>query len=93
MHLERELVLMVGAAVASALTGTFWALNSAKAWVTGAWLYVPLTLVTQAAMIPFTDFTTVRGVLIFGLISAVPNLLLNLALSYNGFRSLRAARA
>nr|MBA2431592.1 polysaccharide biosynthesis protein [Chthoniobacterales bacterium] len=93
MHLERELVLMVGAAVASALTGTFWALNSAKAWVTGAWLYVPLTLATQAAMIPFTDFTTVRGVLIFGLISAVPNLLLNLALSYNGFRSLRAARA
>ncbi|CAN5152166.1 hypothetical protein BH20VER2_BH20VER2_02210 [soil metagenome] len=93
MHLERELVLMVGAAVASALTGTFWALNSARAWVTGAWLYVPLTLATQAAMIPFTDFTTVRGVLIFGLISAVPNLLLNLALSYNGFRSLRAARA
>ena len=92
-HLERELVLMVGGAVASALTGTFWALNSSRAWIAGSWLYIPLTLATQAALIPFTDFSSVRGVLIFNLISATPNLLLNFALSYRGFRSLRLAAA
>ncbi len=92
-HLDRELVLMVAGSVATALTGTFWALNSSKAWITGSWLYIPLTLATQAALIPFTDFTTVRGVLIFNLLSATPNLLLNLALSYRGFRSLRPATA
>ena len=92
-HLERELVLMVAGAVATALTGTFWALNSSKAWITGSWLYIPLTLATQAALIPFTDFTSVRGVLIFNLLSATPNLLLNFVLSYRGFRSLRLATA
>ncbi len=92
-HLQRELVLMVGGAVASALINTFWALNSSKAWIAGSWLYIPLTLGTQAALIPFTDFSSVRGVLIFNLISSVPNLLLNLVLSYRGFRTLRLAHA
>ncbi|MGZ5504301.1 MAG: polysaccharide biosynthesis protein [Chthoniobacterales bacterium] len=92
-HLERELVLMVAGAVASALTGTFWALNSSKAWIAGSWLYIPLTLATQVALIPFTDFSSVRGVLIFNLISALPNLLLNFVLSFRGFRSLRRATA
>lgn len=92
-HLERELVWMVGGAVASALTGTFWALNASKAWIAGSWLYIPLTLGTQLALIPYTDFGSVRGVLIFNLISALPNLFLNFVLSYRGFRSLEAATA
>lgn len=92
-HLERELVWMVGGGVASALTGTFWTLNASKAWITGSWLYIPTTLATQAALIPYTDFSSVRGVLIFNLISALPNLLLNFVLSYRGFRSLRLAAA
>ncbi len=90
-HLDRELVLMVAGAIASSLTGTFWALNSSKAWIAGSWLYIPLTLLTQAALIPFTDFSTVRGVLIFNLISALPNLFLNLVLSFRGFRSVQLA--
>jgi O-antigen/teichoic acid export membrane protein len=92
-HLHRELLLMVGGAVVGALTGTFWALNASKAWVSGAWLYIPLTLTTQIALIPYTDFSSVSGVLMFNLLSAVPNLLLNVALSYRGFRSFQPARA
>ena len=86
-HLHRELLLMVGVAVISALSGTLWLLNASKAWITGAWLYIPLTLATQVALIPFTDFSSVSGVLIFNLISAGPSVLLNLALSYRGFRT------
>ncbi|HEY2614997.1 MAG TPA: hypothetical protein VGI42_04760 [Chthoniobacterales bacterium] len=92
-HLQKELLLMVAGAVASALTGTFWALNASKAWIAGSWLYIPLTLATQIALIPYTDFSSVRGVLIFNLISAIPNLLLNFLLSYRGFRSLRPSAA
>jgi len=92
-HLHRELLLMVAGAVLSALTGTFWALNASKAWVSGAWLYIPLTLVTQIALIPYTDFSSVAGVLIFNLLSAIPNLLLNMVMSYRGFRSLQPAFA
>jgi O-antigen/teichoic acid export membrane protein len=86
-HLGRELLLMVAGTVISTVAGTLWALNASKAWVSGSWLYIPLTLGTQIALIPYTDFSSVDGVLIFNLISASPSLLLNLVLSYRGFRS------
>ncbi|HEX8281181.1 MAG TPA: hypothetical protein VF551_07380, partial [Chthoniobacterales bacterium] len=54
-HLEHELVLMAAGTVASAFVNTLWALNSSKAWITGSWLYIPLTIGTQLALIPFTD--------------------------------------
>jgi hypothetical protein len=92
-HLERELVLMVGAAVVGALTATFWTLNASKAWIAGSWLYIPLTLAAQIALIPITDFSSVRSVLMFNLLSALPNLLLNVALSFRGFAGFRATEA
>lgn len=92
-HLHRELLLMVASAVVSMLTGTLWVLNAAKAWIAGSWLYIPMTLATQLALIPFTDFTSVSAVLIFNLIAAVPNLALNVVLSFRGFRSLASAPA
>ena len=89
-HLQHELLLMVGGAVVSMMTGTFWVLNAARTWIAGSWIYIPLTIATQVALIPYTDFGSVSSVLIFNLIAAVPNLLLNLVLSYRGFRSLPA---
>jgi hypothetical protein len=90
-HLERELLFMVAGAVVTAMAGTLWSLNAAKAWIAGSWLYIPLTLATQLALIPYTDFSSVTGVLIFNLVSAIPSLVLNLILSYRGFRSWRLA--
>jgi hypothetical protein len=91
-HLHQELLLMVAGSVMAALTGTFWALNASKAWIAGSWLYIPLTLTTQAALIPFTDFSSVAGVLMFNLLSAVPNLLLNCVLGYRGLHRFAAAQ-
>jgi O-antigen/teichoic acid export membrane protein len=90
-HLQRELLLMVAGTVLNVLTGAVWFLNASKAWIAGAWLYIPLTLATQVALIPYTDFSNVRQVLIFGVISSVPNLLLNMVLSYRGFRDFEPA--
>jgi hypothetical protein len=92
-HLERELLLMVAGAALTSVTATFWTLNAAKAWIAGSWLYIPLTVASQVALIPFTDFSSVRGVLIFNLLSALPNLLLNLVLSLRGFASLKVKAA
>ena len=86
-HLERELLLMVAGAVINVLAGTLWSLNTAKAWVGGSWLYIPFALATQLALIPYTDFSSVTGVLTFNLVSTIPSLLLNLVLSYRGFRN------
>ncbi len=90
-HLQHELLLMIGGTVMKVLTGALWSMNASKAWIAGAWLYIPLTLATQMALIPYTDFSNVRQVLIFNLIAAVPNLLLNAVLGYRGFRSFKAA--
>lgn len=90
-HLHHELLLMIGVAVITALSGALWLLNAAKAWIAGAWLYIPLTLATQIAIVPFTDFSSVAGVLVFNLISVAPSLLLNLAMSYRGFRTFAPA--
>ena len=92
-HLQHELVLMVAGAVIGALTGTFWTLNASKAWIGGAWLYIPLTLAAQLALIPITDFSSVRSVLVFNLVSALPNLLLNLVMSIRGFAGLNRQAA
>ena len=86
-HLERELLLMVAGAVVTVMASTLWSLNTSKAWVGGSWLYIPLTLATQLALIPYTDFSSVTGVLTFNLVSTIPSLLLNLVLSYRGFRN------
>jgi len=77
--------------VMSAISATIWLLNASKAWVTGSWLYIPLTLATQVGLIPFSDFSSVAGVLVFNMISIVPSLLLNLVLSFRGFRSFAPA--
>ena len=82
---------MVTGTVINVFTGAIWLLNASKAWVTGAWLYIPLTLATQMALIPYTDFASVNGVLTFGVLSALPNLLLNAILSYRGFRTFEPA--
>jgi len=92
-HLHGELLLMVSGAVLSAIAAAIWGLNSAKGWISGSWLYIPSTLLTQMALIPFVDFSQVSGVLFFNMISAIPSVLLNLVLSYRGFRSQRVAVA
>ena len=68
------------------IASTLWALNASRAWIVGSWLYIPLTLGTQLLLIPFVDFSTVAGVLTFNLFSALPSLLLNIGLSFHGFR-------
>ena len=85
-HLQHELLLMVGGATLNMVASTLWALNASRAWIAGSWLYIPLTLGTQFALIPFIDFSSVTGVLTFNLFSALPSLLLNVGLSYRGFR-------
>jgi hypothetical protein len=85
-HLQHELLIMVGAATLSMMATALWTLNASRAWVVGAWLNIPLTLGTQLLLIPFTDFSSVSGVLTFNVFSVFPSLMLNIGLSYRGFR-------
>jgi hypothetical protein len=90
LHLHEELLLIIGGTVMMTLAGTLWVLNASKAWIKGSWLYIPLTIATQLALIPFTDFSNVRQILLFNLVSTLPYFLQNIVLSLLGFRSLRS---
>ena len=80
------MVRRVAGTVAHVLVATLWTLNAARAWLKGSWLSIPTTLATQILLIPYTDFSSVVSLLIFNLLSTIPNLLVNPWLSYLGFR-------
>ncbi|MBV9127817.1 MAG: hypothetical protein JO117_06980, partial [Verrucomicrobia bacterium] len=84
LHLGSALPLMVGSAVLGFLCATLWGLNSSRAWVTGAWWNIPLTLAVQAACAPRVDLGSVHGVLVFGIISNVPAFFVNVWLGWRG---------
>lgn len=88
-HLREELFLITLGSSLGAAFGSLWLMNASRAWIRHAWLYIPGTLLTQAVLSRFLDLGSVRGVLIFGILSQIPVLLLNAFLSWNGFRALR----
>lgn len=86
-HLQPELLWMAMVAVLNALISTLFVLNAAKGWVQGSWFFIPLTLISQICLIPFTNFGDVRSVLIFSFISNLPTLALYLVLMTRGFEA------
>jgi len=86
-HLHTEFILCVINAVSAFFIGTLWSLNSARAWIYKSWLNIPATLLMQIVLIPFIDLSKVHDVLIFGILSQAPSLLVNFFLSYRGYHN------
>lgn len=84
-HLKIEVFWMILSVVVNGLFGIIRSLNISKAWIELTWLYAPLTIITQIMLLLFFDFSTTKGVIIFGILSLLPNLILNLFISYKGF--------
>jgi len=59
-----EFLLMIGIQGLGLISATMWTLNHAKAFLRYSWLYIPLTILSQAAVLPFVDLKTIQGVLI-----------------------------
>lgn len=83
-HLRHELLLMMIMAAFSNVIAAMWSLNSTKAWIRYSWLNIPSVILTQVALLTVLDVSTVRGVILFGIFSLVPNFLLNSILTYRG---------
>jgi O-antigen/teichoic acid export membrane protein len=91
-HLHEELLLMVAATLLSAITTTMFSLNAARAWIDVAWLEIPLRILLQIALLFSFDISTVQGVLWVALLSNLSPLLINIVLTYRGFRSLQSSQ-
>jgi hypothetical protein len=91
-HLHKELLLMVAATLLSAITTTIFSLNAARAWIDVAWVEIPFRILLQIALLFFFDIATVQGVLWVALLSNLSPLLINILLTYRGFRSLQSSQ-
>jgi O-antigen/teichoic acid export membrane protein len=83
-HLKSELVLMMCLSAASAVVGGMWSLNTARAWIRYSWLNIPGVLITQAVLLFLLDVSTINGVLLFGILSLLPTVVLNSILTCRG---------
>jgi len=86
-HLHVEFILCVINAVFAFFIGTLWSLNSARAWIHRSWLYIPGTLLVQVILLPFLNLANIRDVLLFGICSQIPSLLLNLYMFRTGLNA------
>lgn len=86
-HLESEVVLMVASTVLSSLAGIMWSINSAKAWIEYVWIEPPLRIMLQIILLISLDISTVKGVLIFNIISTISPIFVSAFLTYKAFLS------
>lgn len=95
MHLESEVLWIVGAAAISLVSITIHLLNTARGWVKGIWLGVPATIAMQVALVRYVDLGSIRGAILIQASAYVAPLLINLAIGLRGMRegSGRAADA
>ena len=84
-HLQKELFLMVFTAMIYSISSVAWSLNNSRGWIKDSWLIIPSTILVQILLLIILDVSNVKGVIIFGLISALPTLLVNFYLNYKGF--------
>jgi O-antigen/teichoic acid export membrane protein len=84
-HLHKELPLVVITAMISAISSVAWSLNTSRGWIKDSWLIIPSTILTQALLLTIINISDVKGVILFGLISTLPTLLVNFYINYKGF--------
>ena len=88
--LHREGVLMAVSTVLGTLAGVTWSLNTTRAWIVPAALYIPAALALQVVLIHFLDLSTVRGVLTLSIFTAVPDAAWAIGLAALRIRRLQA---
>lgn len=88
-HLEPELLLLVISSVLGVIQGTMWSVNGRRAWMMPPMVSIPVNLATQLLLVIVLDVTTLRGILLMGIFSNVPGLVLSLWVTARGIRQFR----
>lgn len=86
-HLGPDAPFAVASAVLSSLLALMWHMNAYRGWVSSSWIYVPATILAQALLVPLLELSSVRGVILFGALSALPALAISIWLAVRGLRS------
>lgn len=73
-HLHEELLLVILGMSIVSLTGLIWGLNSARGWLRGAWIHIPLTVTVQVIAAVLVPLDSVKGVAWFIIVTALAQL-------------------
>jgi O-antigen/teichoic acid export membrane protein len=76
-HLHSEGILMMASSVVGTMAGLLWAVNCSRAWIVPPQILIPSTIVLQALLVSVLSLSTVKGVLLFSMYSAVPCIVLS----------------
>jgi hypothetical protein len=90
-NLHREGVLMALCAVMGVMEGLTWELNITRAWIAPPEKFIPFDIAVMAVLIYFLDLSTVRGILMLSILSAVPSIAWAMGFAFFSMRKEQAA--
>lgn len=88
IHLESELVWMVAASAMSVVAAALYLLNTARGWVQGIWIGVPVAIAAQILTGGLVDLGTVRGAIVLQISSIVASIAVSAVIGFRGMRQL-----
>ncbi|WP_373529160.1 lipopolysaccharide biosynthesis protein [Nostoc sp.] len=83
-HLKNELFMIIFVTFISSFLGMMTSLNLAKGWVEYSWIDIPMKLILQIFLLMNLDISTIKGVMIFSLLSQISSFLVSIMLTYRG---------
>lgn len=89
-HLQPELIWVMVSAVCYFIANTMWSMNAAKAWISEIWLFIPATIVMQTIALTFLDLSTLKEVILFGMIPVIPSFFIHSYMTYKGLSSYKS---
>ncbi|MBD2503662.1 lipopolysaccharide biosynthesis protein [Anabaena azotica] len=84
-YLKNELFMIAVVTVVNSLLSMMTSLNLAKGWVEYAWVDIPMKLFLQIFLLMNLDISSIKGVVIFSLLSQISSFLVSLMITYRGF--------
>ncbi|MFM6253291.1 MAG: polysaccharide biosynthesis protein [Dolichospermum sp.] len=81
---ELVLVIILGSVVH--IGGVMWGLCCAKGWIKNMWLEIPIKLSVQIILLLFMNLSNIKGVILFGIFSYVPSIILVAIIAYQNLR-------
>jgi O-antigen/teichoic acid export membrane protein len=83
-YLKNELFMIAIVTVVNSFLGMMTSINLAKGWVEYAWIDIPMKLFLQIFLLMILDISTIKGVVIFSLLSQISSFLVSTMLTYRG---------
>jgi O-antigen/teichoic acid export membrane protein len=86
-NLNNELYLVIIQVSAGQIIMAMSSINLSKGWIQPPLISIPLILISQVIFLFVFDLSTVYGVLLFGICTNIPSLLISIFVTYKGIKS------